>query len=376
MPELLKLMDDWAGYRDVRTDEMDEAKMSQLVDLIGNSARMPIHRWEYFLKEAITTSDFPYLFGQTLDIQLLAMYQLAIPDWRAYVDVGSCKDFNARRIEKVTGNEDLLDEVPEKGEYLVAPMHEGRYSIAVKKRGRQFDISWEATVNDFLQAFTKMPARFANAATYTEAYLATALFASAAGPNALLYGTPIADPAGGNVTNQGTLPLTIQNVEATLALMAQQQNQDGQPLGIRGVHIVVPPALETTGRAIITSVLKQWTEVGAGGGIPVPTVNVLPQMGLQLHVNPLLPVIDVSGNVNTTWYLFASLDQGSACELDYLLGHETPEICMKASDKVSVTGAPLSPFSGDFATDNIFYRVRIVCGGTQLDPRMTYAQVG
>jgi hypothetical protein len=62
--------------------------------------------------------------------------------------------------------------------------------------------------------------------------------------------------------------------------------------------------------------------------------------------------------------------------MDYLLGHETPEICMKASDKVSVTGSPLSPFSGDFATDNIFYRVRIVCGGTQLDPRMTYAQVG
>ncbi|MCK9601912.1 MAG: hypothetical protein M0R06_22900, partial [Sphaerochaeta sp.] len=192
MPELLKLMDDWAGYRDVRTDEMDEARMSQLVDLIGNAGRMPIHRWEYFLKEAITTSDFPYLFGQTLDIQLLAMYQLAIPDWRSYIDVGSCKDFNARRIEKVTGNEDLLNEVPEKGEYLVAPMHEGRYSIAVKKRGRQFDISWEATVNDFLQAFTKMPQRFANAATYTEAYLATSLFASAAGPNILLYGAPIA----------------------------------------------------------------------------------------------------------------------------------------------------------------------------------------
>jgi hypothetical protein len=376
MPELLKLMDDWAGFRDVRTDEMDEAKMAQLVDLIGNAGRMPIHRWEYFLKEAITTSDFPYLFGQTLDIQLLAMYQLAIPDWRAYVDVGSCKDFNARRIEKVTGNEDLLDEVAEKGEYLVAPMHEGRYSIAVKKRGRQFDISWEATVNDFLQAFTKMPARFASAATYTEALLATALFASAAGPNVSLYGAPIADPAGGNVTNVGVLPLTIQNVEATLALMAQQQNQDGQPLGIRGIHLVVPPALEFTGRAIITSALKQWTEVGAGAGIPVPTTNVLPQLGLQLHVNPLLPVIDTSGNVDTTWYLFASLDQGSACELDYLLGNETPEICMKASDKVSVTGAPLSPFSGDFATDNIFYRVRIVCGGTQLDPRMTYSQVG
>ena len=49
---------------------------------------------------------------------------------------------------------------------------------------------------------------------------------------------------------------------------------------------------------------------------------------------------------------------------------------MKASDKVTVTGDPMSPFSGDFATDNIFYRVRDVHGGTQLDPRYAFAQVG
>jgi hypothetical protein len=49
---------------------------------------------------------------------------------------------------------------------------------------------------------------------------------------------------------------------------------------------------------------------------------------------------------------------------------------MKASDKVSVAGGLISPFAGDFATDDIFYRVRIVCGGTQLDPRFTYSQDG
>ena len=61
-------------------------------------------------------------------------------------------------------------------------------------------------------------------------------------------------------------------------------------------------------------------------------------------------------------------------EFGYLRGHETPEICMKSSDKVSMGGGDLSAFSGDFATDNIFYRVRIVKGSTQLDPRFAYAQ--
>ena len=87
-------------------------------------------------------------------------------------------------------------------------------------------------------------------------------------------------------------------------------------------------------------------------------------------------MIDASGNVDTTWYVFAEPAQLAAMEFDRLRGHETPEICMKASDKVSVTGAPISPFSGDFATDNIFYRVRIVCGTAQLDPRAAYSQNG
>jgi len=93
-----------------------------------------------------------------------------------------------------------------------------------------------------------------------------------------------------------------------------------------------------------------------------------------LHVDPYIPVIDTSQNLNT-WYVFADPSQGAAMEFGYLRGHETPEICMKSSDKVSVGGAALSPFSGDFATDNIFYRVRIVKGSTQLDPRFAYAQV-
>jgi len=116
--------------------------------------------------------------------------------------------------------------------------------------------------------------------------------------------------------------------------------------------------------------------VGAGGGIPVPTVNTIPQMGLKLHVDPYLQIVDVSGTNDTTWYLFADPAQGAAIEFRHLRGHENPEICMKASDKVTVGGGALSPFSGDFGTDNVFYRVRIVCGGTQLDPRFTYAQVG
>ena len=376
MPEFMQLMESWNGFVPIREKRVKESEAAAFLDLIHNTGRMAPHRHEFMVKEAITTDSFPYLFGFTLEREMLARYRATTAPWRSYCAVGTLPNFNQGEMHKLQGNDTFLPLVPEKGEYYVSPVSHGRYYRRVYKRGRQFDISWEATVNDILGAFDDVPQRFADAVVYTRAYNVTDLYASAAGPDALMFGVALADTADGQlITNLGALQLTIANVETTTGLMAMQTDINGRPLGIRGAHLVVPPALEFTARAILTSALKQWTEVGAGAGIPVPTVNVIPQMGLQLHVDPLLPVIDLSGNRNGTWYLFADPSQGKAMQMDFLRGYEDPEICMKASDKVSVTGEALSPFSGDFGTDNIFYRVRDVHGGCRLDRRYAYAQV-
>ena len=39
-------------------------------------------------------------------------------------------------------------------------------------------------------------------------------------------------------------------------------------------------------------------------------------------------------------------------------------------------GGLSSPFTGDFETDNVMYRVRHVFGGVQMDPRFAYFQEG
>jgi hypothetical protein len=102
---------------------------------------------------------------------------------------------------------------------------------------------------------------------------------------------------------------------------------------------------------------------------------VVSQIGMQLHVDPWLPIVDATNYDDYTWYVFAEPSLGAAVEFSYLSGYEDPEVCMKASDKVTLGGGGnISPFTGDFATDNVFYRVRHVFGSTQLDPRYTYAQ--
>jgi len=374
---LSESMNAWDSYHGVKNTQVQEADLIRAKDLLSNRAGYRPQMHKAILEEAITTSDFPYLFGHVIDRQLLANYKAVYADWRTYVRVAGVPDFNTVRREKLSGSDNYLDVVPEKGEYLPTKPVNCRYTYNVKKYGRQFDISWESLINDQLNAFADIPQRFATAALRSESRFVTGLYAASGGHgNTSLYGAALSD-CGQSVCNLGVLPLSIANLETTMALMAAQTDPNGEPIGVMPKHLVVPPALEFTARSIITSGLKMWTSTAddESASLPYPTTNVIPQMGLQLHVDPFLPVIDTTHG-GTGWYLFADPSQGAALEMGFLRGHETPEIVMKGSDKVLVGGSSVSPFDGDFSTDNIMYRVRHVFGGTQLDPRYTYHQAG
>jgi hypothetical protein len=97
----------------------------------------------------------------------------------------------------------------------------------------------------------------------------------------------------------------------------------------------------------------------------------LNNLGLVLVVDPWLPIIDTS-NGSTGWYLFADPAEIPSLEFDHLQGHEVPEVAMKASNKIAVGGAPMSPMSGDFDSDTIKYRVRVIAGVCKLDWRGCY----
>lgn len=369
-------MENWDGFNPINKANISEAAVARFIDLMANKGRLPGWKQEYMLREVITTSDFPNLFGFTLERDMMARYKATIPDWESYVKRGTVPNFTATDLHKVQGNDGLMPRVPEKNAYTASPMSDAMYHKQVFKWGRMFDISWESLINDALNAFGDMPQRFADAVTYTRAYNATDLFVSAAGPDVGLFGAPIADVDLQNVTNLGALALNIANLQTTFNLMAAQLDVLGKPISPVGVHLVVPPMLRLRAMQILNS-----TDIlDVTAGTAVGTRNVIADVGIRLHVNPLIPVIDVSGNRNFTWYLFADYGngpgQGAAMEMDYLRGYEDPEIVMKASNKVAVGGGTMATaFSGDFDTDDILYRVRDIHGGVRLDPRFAYAQV-
>lgn len=340
-----------------------KARITEAWDLIYNSmvggkVVLP-HVREYLLREALTTSDFPLLFGDVLDRQMLASYKATPPVWKAFCRLSTTKDFKDSYRFAISGGDEALAAVNEKGEYLASDRSEIRYIINVTKYGRQFDISWEALVNDDLGALKDTPARFAKAALRTEHRIATGLY---------VHNVVLATAGRGNLTVN---LLTIANLETGLEWFGARTDVGGEAIAIRAKYLVVPPALELTARQILTSSTKMWSD-NAAGPAPYPTANVVGSMGLQLIVDPYIDILDATSAGTTGWYLFADPADLGVLECAHLAGHERPEICMKASDKVTVGGGPINPMAGDFATDNVFYRVRTVFGGVTLDWRGFY----
>lgn len=348
-----------------------EEKLTKFVELIANKAGMrgTLHR--FMLKEAETTSDFPLLFGTVLERTLLAKYQIAKPDWKAYIGSGTQNDFRIANAFGIYGLQGQLSAVKERGEYKADVLKEGKFAIQVKKYGKKFPISWETMINDDLGAFSDAASRLADGAQRTEYFQATSLFVSSTGPNTTLFQTGGTHPIDGTTfTNKGTLVLSGDNLAATITAMKSQKDADGEPIIIERFHLVVPVGKEFTA----LQVLSQNLLIGQGANAGVTTSeNVIAKYPITLHTNPYLDIIDTTHGT-TTWYVFADLASGYAAKLNFLRGHETPEIVQKTSDKLSLGGGAVSPLEGDFDSDSMVWRVRHIMGGTQMDPRLCYAQ--
>jgi len=240
MPEFLEIINDWNGFssiREARRPENYEQRLKETIDLLTNAKGLPRHRREYLLREAMTTSDFPLLFGDVIDRSVLASYKAVEPAWRPFAKKKNNKDFRPASIFAITGGDEHLDPVNEKNEYPESNRNEARYQLTVVKKGRKFNISWESLINDDIGALNDTAERFAKAALRTEARDITGLYAQNLGlhANGFLYE---------NGVNAGVLPLTIGNLEISCAAMRALVDGNNEPILNRPKYLVVPPALE------------------------------------------------------------------------------------------------------------------------------------
>lgn len=322
-------------------------------------------------QEAMSTSDFPLLFGDILDRQLLASYKAYPSTWSAYCKRATVRDFRLVRRFTLDGGEAALPNVEQGGEYKAAALNEGKYEYAVRKFGRRLPFLWEDFVNDDLDALRDAPARLAKAAGVTEDKFATDLYVDSTGPDATFFSVGNKNRATG-----GGSALSVSSLQTGMGAVSSQVDSDGNPIYTDMVTLVVPPALEITARNILNA-----TEIRVAAGSASATADQLVTQNwmrgrVNIAVNPWLPLIDTTKGT-TAWYLFASPSVGRpAIEVGFLRGHETPEVFVKSPNAQRVGGGNVAPEDGDFDTDSIDYKVRHVLGGTLMDPKSAYAAEG
>lgn len=337
-------------------------------------------RSQLAFKEAMSRSDFNVLFGDVIDRQLLAAYQTRPVQWPSYAKRGRVRDFRTVKRFTLDGGEATLSKVKELAPYQVREVSDSAYEYAVSKYGAQIAVSWEAMVNDDLDALTDLPTRLGNAARRTEERFAVELISTSAGPNSTFFSTSNRNVINTTVVGSTVTPdppLSITALQLAMQVLGQQKDSDGGPIYVEGVTLLVPPALEVAANNIVNAT-EILAATGGGDGTGNDQLRVTNWMRnrVSVVVNPWLPIVNTTSG-NTAWYLFANPGVGRpAMEIGFLTGHETPELWVKSPNAMRVGGGMVNPEEGDFEHDAIQYRVRQVLGGTLMDHKSAVASQG
>lgn len=327
-------------------------------------------------REALGQSEFASYFSDIIDRATFARYASWVPDWRKYVKTGTFRDFlrDKRRTQWGGGNQ-VLGRVGENGPYPVRGVEPRDFLWKGFKYGADFAASWEFILADDFDEVRNLPDVMASAARNTEAFHATSLHVDANGPDATLYTV--------GQGNLGNAPLTIEALEAGITAMTQYVDQvSGTPIQSRPKYLVVPPALEIEAMKILESMTVSYAATAAAA-TPLPVTNVVAKFGLEIVVNPWIPLIATNANGNTSWFLFADPNSNpltgagglAAIELDFLAGMNGPLLLTKRG-QYTVAGGGEDPRGPMSDLDVMSRRVVHALGGSQLFFQATYGSTG
>lgn len=332
---------------------------------IGEAAEMWKRCWDgdargaIAVNEALSTSDlFRSVTGDVLDRELLARYTEVPAQWSQWARRTTVRNFKPKKLVDLLGGRTALDEVPELTEYPESDYDSNEYEISVKKFGRRFGYSWEASVNDDLDELRTIPESFAQAARITEDKAANALLVTAAGaPNPDFFNA-------GNSNAPVAQALTFENLAAAVTTVSTRTDSDGELVVPDQLILEVGPAQEMEARRIINA-----TEIRITSGSRTTLEPNYLRGVITLVVNKRLPGL--------SWYVLPAPNTGRpAFAVAFLVGHETPDLRQANEAGNRMGGGAVAPGEGSFNEDAVYYRVRHVVGGATVDPIHTFAATG
>lgn len=328
------------------------------------------------IEESHSTSDFPSVLRSITAAAFMGEYdQIAsvYPQYTRQYNVNNLRPqafyslaFDNTNLPATNGGETTIKaapggipRIPELTEFPTISFSASENSFGVAKYGARVGFSFEMLLNDEWGVLETLPTQLAQLARNQEDIVATEVLASAGGPNSVFFNSTNANrfvTADGYSDDNPALSIDAV-VEAASHIRSRTFN--GNPVVVQKFALMVPPALEAEARRLLGVTAFQIDD-------PVNGVYTYanPISDISLIINPWLPVIDESANVNTTWYLLPAGSAGvrPAVVFSKIRGRENPELRIASATGNYLGGGEVPGREGSFLNDDIEFRVRHFVG--------------
>jgi len=285
------------------------------LDVRANASRI--------IELALTTSDYPNLLANAANKMLLPEYEAAQPTYRLLAERQDLPDFKTASVLKA-GDFPVPLQVAEEGEIKLGSFSEAKDSFTLATYGRRLLFSFQAIVNDDLNAFARvMRGAATRLADFENSLWFTSLIsASGAGPTlgdtGALFNATAVTTAGGhaNLTSSGTA-ISIDSIGVGRAAMRKQTSLDGIKLNIVPRYLLTSPDKETLARQHTTMISNPLT---------------------ASYVNPWAGQLEAISDANLSsanpWYLFADPMRAPVSVYGYLQGQAGPSVATRQGFEV------------------------------------------
>lgn len=348
------------GSREAQAWESRLIEAEQFMTDIRNGRR---DLWQF--REAMSRSDFPLYFLDSLDRQMYGAYEAVMPTWQNYARPETVNDFREVKRFATSGIRGRLKKVKELAEHERRSMDEGLYTYGVEKFEAGFGLSFEAMLNDDLNAFFRMPQDLAQSARDSEEAFVTELFAGPNGPNANFYSV------GNDNILTGNPSLTREALQAGITKLMKRLDAKGNPIQVSAIELVVGTGLSLAANEIVNA--TEYRAVGPTGNVTIIKGNGV-AANLRVSTNYWIDAVASTANADTSWWLFANPNgPRPALVFGRLRGYEQPALYEKIPDMRRIGGGEV-PWSYDNGSAE--KKVQHIFGGTTVDPKMTVASNG
>jgi hypothetical protein len=286
------------------------------------------------------TSDLPSVLANVANKSLRQAYLSAPRTFTPWARQASAADFKTISRTNLS-DAPALEKVNENGEFKRGSVTDGKETYQLATVGKIIGFTRQSIINDDLNALTRVPALFANAAANYESDTVYGIVTA----NAALADTiALFHASHNNLTGTGTV-LSVTSLGVARAVLRKQTTPQGAVMNLQPKFLIVPAALETIANQYVSQAY-----------VAAKSADFNPFAGAL----SVIAEARLDANSATAWYLAAESSQIDTVEYCYLEGQN---------------GVYIETRQG-FEVDGLEIKARLDFAAKAIDYRGLYKNVG